>query len=149
MFLRKALPPTYFTISIITMLILHFCIPVQYLLHYPYTLFGILFLIAGAILNLWSDQLFKKHKTTVKPFENSTVLITHGPFRFSRNPMYLGMIFILTGLFLLLGSLSTMLVIPIFIFGIQHNFIIAEENALSKTFGQKFHNYKRQTRRWM
>jgi protein-S-isoprenylcysteine O-methyltransferase Ste14 len=149
MFSRNALPPTYFIISILTMLVLHFLIPVIEIFHYPDTLFGIGFIIVGSVLNLWADSLFKEHKTTVKPFEDPTILVTEGPFRFSRNPMYLGMMIILIGIFLLLGTLSPMLVPPIFLLGIHYKFIIPEEISLDKTFGEKFQEYKSQTRRWL
>lgn len=61
-------------------------------------------LIFGVALNISADRMFKQHKTTVKPFEESTSLVTDGVFRFSRNPMYLGMVLILSGVVLLAGS---------------------------------------------
>lgn len=61
-------------------------------------------LIFGVALNISADRMFEQHKTTVKPFEESTALVTDGVFRFSRNPMYLGMVLILSGVVLLAGS---------------------------------------------
>ena len=60
-------------------------------------------LALGIALNLAADNSFKRYKTTVKPVENSTVLITAGVFRLSRHPMYLGFVLILVGITLLMG----------------------------------------------
>ncbi|MDD5173200.1 MAG: methyltransferase, partial [Patescibacteria group bacterium] len=67
-------------------------------------------------MNIWTDNIFKKGKTTVKPHEKPSTLIVSGPFRLSRHPMYLGMAAILFGVSILLGSL-TLFIFPI-IFGI-------------------------------
>lgn len=69
----------------------------------------------GAALNLIADSAFRTAKTTVKPFQESAALITDGVYRISRHPMYLGLVLILRGLDILLGSLTPFLIVPIFI----------------------------------
>ncbi|MDY7009357.1 MAG: isoprenylcysteine carboxylmethyltransferase family protein [Planctomycetota bacterium] len=116
---NKILPPTWLVASILIMLALHFLLPLRKVIPSPYRYLGILPMIIGILLNVWSDQLFKKNKTTVKPFEQSSRLITQGPYRFSRHPMYLGMVLILAGLAVLLGTASPTLVVPVFFSGKQ------------------------------
>lgn len=145
----KITPPTYFILLLILQLILHLFYPIDKTVEYPYTLLGVSAILAGAILNLWTDQLFKKHQTTVKPHLQPTRLITHGPFAVSRHPMYLGMMLILCGVSVLTGSLST-LIIPIsFILLMESLFIPIEEQNLEKNFGKQYHNYKSKVRRWL
>ncbi|MEJ2055043.1 MAG: isoprenylcysteine carboxylmethyltransferase family protein, partial [Calditrichaceae bacterium] len=99
--------------------------------------------------NLLADRAFKIKKTTVKPFEESSVLITTGVFRISRNPMYVGMVMILVGTAILLGSLSPYLVIIIFITLMQIKFIHTEEKMLNTKFTEAWQNYKNRTRPWL
>ena len=100
-------------------------------------------------LNLSADRKFKEVKTTVKPFESSTYLVTDGVFRISRNPMYLGMVAILLGGAVFLGTLTPFLIALIFAILIDIRFIKAEEKMLDDTFGEKWQSYKSKTGRWL
>ncbi|MCF7809561.1 isoprenylcysteine carboxylmethyltransferase family protein [bacterium] len=128
---------------------LNFLLPIKKLAPFPWNFIGILPLAFGILLNLIADKAFTKNKTTVKPFEESTALITDGAFRISRNPMYLGMTFILLGLALLLGRLSPLLIIPFYVLLMDLIFIKAEEKMLEKSFRDNWMNYKRKVRRWI
>ncbi len=145
---KKILPPTYLLISILIMLALHFLLPVRKVIPSPYRYLGILPLITGILLNIWSDQIFKKVRTTVKPFEQSSRLVIEGPYRFSRHPMYLGMILILAGLAVLLGTITPAAVIPEFIW-MSKRFIDIEEKAMEETFGDEYLAYSKRVRRWI
>src|SRR6202158_1839798 len=94
---KPLLPPAYLLASICAMLVLHFLLPMARVLPFPWTLLGTAAVIAGAALNLAAKRAFKRHQTTVKPFEVSMSLISEGVFRVSRNPMYLGMVLIVLG----------------------------------------------------
>ena len=72
--------------------------------------------------------------------------IRHGLYRWSRNPMYVGAVLLLTGVTLLLGSLAPLLV-PITFFGIlQEGFVRQEERLLEKTFGEPYRAYRQSVR---
>jgi protein-S-isoprenylcysteine O-methyltransferase Ste14 len=88
-------------------------------------------------------------KTTVTPFVESTVLVTDGMYRWSRNPMYLGFVLVLIGIAILLRSLTPFLVIPAFIALIQSVFIQKEEEMLAVKFGRLYTTYAKNTRRWL
>lgn len=98
---------------------------------------------------MMADRAFAKHQTTVKPFEQPRVLVTSGVFRFSRHPMYLGMVLMLIGIELLMGSLSPFLIVGVFALLVDRLFITAEGAMLSATFGEDWANYKRSVRRWL
>ncbi len=147
--MKKPLPPTYVAISIATMLALHFLAPVELLLSYPWRLAGLLPLAVGFALNIAADRAFKRYDTTVKPFQRSSCLIAGGVFRFTRNPMYLGMVLSVAGIAMLLGSLTPWIVVPVLAVLLQRNFIAIEERMLEETFGAPFADYAKHVRRWL
>ena len=93
--------------------------------------------------------LFRQKNTTIKPFEQSSYLVREGIFNYSRNPIYLGMLVVLIGLWIVLGSLSPGFIIPVFAVLIQEMFIKAEEQMLEAKFGEEYQEYKATVRRWI
>lgn len=146
---RRVLPPTYFLVAGAVMIALHLSLPIERLLDWPWRLLGAPLVVAGVALAVLADREFKKARTPVRPFELSTTLVTVGPYRYSRNPMYLGMLVVLLGLFLLLGTLTPVLVIPVFFWLIETHFVQPEEKMLEIQFGDAYLDYKRQVRRWL
>ncbi|MFL7807607.1 MAG: methyltransferase family protein [Anaerolineae bacterium] len=146
---KAVLPPTYLLVALILMALLHFLIPVVKFVPVPWNLLGILPLAAGIALNLLADRDFHQAETTVKPFENSSALVTTGVFRISRNPMYLGYMLILLGVGLLLRSLVPLVVIPVFGYLMARVFIRTEERMLQETFGPAWDAYAKRVRRWI
>ncbi len=145
---KPILPPTYFLVAILLMVGLHFLLPIRQVVVAPYRYLGIALILAGVAVNFWSSNLFDKAKTTVKPFEQSSDLVTEGPFRFSRHPMYVGMVVLLAGLAVLLGSVTPVLVIPPFAW-IVKRFADVEEKAMEETFGDAYRQYSKRVRRWV
>ena len=110
-----------------------------------------LILFVGVSILIVSAASFRKHQTTINPLkpEQATSLVISGVFSFSRNPMYLGMVFILISIsvkFNLLGGLLITLLFALFITKFQ---IIPEEAAMNKLFPKEFASYKKNTRRWI
>ena len=146
---KPVMPPTYLFIAIVIMVALHFSFPAAIIIRIPWNLVGMIPLAAGVILNLVADKDFKQHRTTVKPFEESTVLLTSGVYRLSRNPMYLGFELILIGVALLLGSLTPLAVVLLFPLLMEARFIRAEERMLARQFGRSWSAYQEEVRRWI
>ena len=146
---KPVLPPTYLWTAMIVMVALHFVFPVKRIIPFPWDLLGVLPLVLGAALNLSADKAFRDAKTTVKPFQESAALITNGVYRISRHPMYLGFVLMLLGLAILLGSLTPLLVVPIFAVVMDRVFIVVEERMLAEKFGQAWLDYKAKVRRWV
>jgi len=145
----KILPPTYLFLSILGMVVLHFLFSGAKVISFPWNLLGTIPFVLGISTNLIADKAFKKYNTTVKPFEESTTLITSGVFRVSRNPMYLGFVLILIGIAIFMGSLTPYVVIPVFAILMDALFVRAEERMLLATFGESWLEYKKKVRRWI
>ena len=146
---KKMMPPTILLLSIAAIAVLHFLFPLSRIIPFPWNLLGIIPLVMGVAINIIADGLFKKLNTTIKPFEESSVLVTTGVFRFSRHPMYLGMLLILLGIAVLTGSLTPYAVAIVFVIIMELVFIRAEEKMLEKTFDEAWKKYKQTARRWI
>ena len=134
----KILPPVYLIISVAVMLALHWNLPLRTLIQEPYNRIGIALLAMGLTITFASAGLFKTRGTPVKPFEPSTVLVTDGFYKISRNPMYLGMLIALIGMAVRLGSLSAFIPVPLFVIWIRRQYIEREEVFLEEIFGQEY-----------
>ena len=145
----KSRPDVYFIVFLILSIALHFIFPIKKLIYPPYTYLGFVFIAFGAILNIWTDLLFKKKKTTVKPYEKPKELIISGTFRISRHPIYLGMMSILLGMAILHGTLITFIFPIAFVILMEILFNPFEEKNLEKVFGKKYLDYKNRVRRWI
>jgi protein-S-isoprenylcysteine O-methyltransferase Ste14 len=127
----------------------HFLFPIMIIVPKPYKYLGIPLMVAGFALSTWAAKTFRKAGTSYQLHEGSSVLTTSGPFRFSRNPIYLAMIIWLIGLAVLMRSLTGFL-FPIFLF-LAANFLIIppEERKMEKMFGEQYADYRRRVRRWL
>jgi protein-S-isoprenylcysteine O-methyltransferase Ste14 len=131
------------------MVLLALLVPVARVIAFPWNLLGLVPLIAGAAINVLADRQFKLVGTTVKPFEVSSGLVTDGIFRFTRNPMYLGMVGMLVGLAMLLRELTPWFVVPVFAAVMQRVFVRSEERMLEERFGEEWRSYAARVRQWI
>lgn len=146
---KRVLPPTYLFLAIVVMVMLHFLFPAVEVICFPWKILGAIPLVFGIVINTIASNAFDGIETTVKPFEESTALIMTGVFRISRHPMYLGMVFILIGIAILMGSLTPYTVIPVFAIVMDMVFIRVEEGRLKEKFGGSWLEYKDKVRRWI
>ena len=149
MLAKKILPPTYLLISILVMVDLGLVFPIPRVIPPFWNLLGLLPVAFGVLLNLVADRAFQQAHTTVKPFFQSSSLVTEGAYQVSRNPMYLGFALVLIGIAILLRSLAPYLVIALFVLVIDRVFIRVAEQMLADQFGGKWEAYRKQTRRWI
>ena len=112
---------------------------------------SILLVIIGLAYALPSFRLFSHHKTTISPFTPSetAVLLTEGMYRYSRNPMYLGLLLLIISSTIWFGSWLGILISVIFVFLMKSLQIIPEEDALLEIFGEEYNEYKKKVRRWI
>ena len=146
---RRVLPPAILFASLVVMVALHYLLPAKRLIGFPWTVLGAIPLLAGVLLNLAADRALKTHGTTVKPFEESSVLVTGGVYAISRHPMYLGFMLVLIGVALSMGSLTPFAVIPPFAVLMECVFIRVEEGMLEEKFGRYWLAYKVRVGRWL
>jgi protein-S-isoprenylcysteine O-methyltransferase Ste14 len=145
----KINPPIYLLIAVIFVIALHFFLPGLTLIPSPWNLLGIIPAVAGLTINLIADQTFHRAETPVSPFDMPSALVTYGPYRFTRNPMYLGFVLILAGVVVLLGSLTPFLVVLAFWLLLDRLFISLEEQKMALKFVARWDMYKSRTRRWL
>lgn len=122
--------------------------PVSYLSQATTTI-GWLAIFAGIGLMGLSFVMFLQHKTSVVPKRTPNSIISSGPYKYSRNPIYLADVIVLIGYIMTLGSVISFVLVPLFISVIQKRFITGEEIGIRAEFGSEYDNYCAKTRRWI
>ena len=103
----------------------------------------------GIALIVWSALVFRRARTTIVPHRPPSALVEAGPYRFSRNPIYLADLIILSGAALILGApLALILLVP-FRSVLLRLFVLPEEAVLERDLGQAYLDYKARVRRWL
>ena len=143
------LPPTFALIAGLTMAGLHRFLPIASLIAAPWHWVALAPAAGGLALALWAAAGFIRAGTPLEPYKEASALVTSGPYRFSRNPIYVGVVLLLAGFWLWLGSLSPGLVLPCFVIAIERRFIRREETHLEERFGERFRAYRASVRRWL
>lgn len=128
---------------------LHVLFPVSTVLTPPLPPVGFVPLAAGGVVVVWAHGAFTEARTPIRPLTESTALLTHGLYRYSRNPMYAGAVLMLSGVAMLLGTVGPMFVVPLFVLMLQLRFIRLEEKLLETTFGERYRAYRASVRRWV
>lgn len=113
------------------------------------TTLGWALIAIGIGISLWSIIQFRDHKTSVIPRQVPSALIAAGPYRFSRNPIYLADAIVLAGVALLYGTLIGLVLVAVFMRLIEVRFIRGEEAGLQKQFPDNFKAFFAKTRRWL
>ena len=144
----KILPPHVAIGSLIVVILLHYLFPTP-LIPKPFNYFGILFFVAGLLILFWSFGLFKKKETPILPGKKPTALVIEGPYKFTRNPMYLGVTTALAGVAIYLGDILAILAPIVFFMFVSLRFIPREEKLMEKLFSKKYLDYKKKVRRWL
>lgn len=110
---------------------------------------GLFFIPTGLLLRIWASYVFYKQKTKIISINPSNELFKDGPYKFSRNPLYLGVFLIFLGFGFLFNSFAV-LISSILLLIIIHFYVIGiEEKVLGKRFGKKYVKYKKKVSRWI
>ena len=115
----------------------------------PLIVIGLGLIGLGFLLAFNSIAKFIRAKTGVVPFSASTTLITEGFYKFTRNPMYVGMNSFLLGLMLILNNPLNIIFLIIFFFVVRNMFVLKEEVQMEDTFGEDYLTYKIKVRGWL
>jgi len=142
-------PPHYLLLSILSIVGIDALLRVPFVSSAIALVGGLLFLLSGIVLAASAARLFSKAKTGIVPFSESTKLVVSGAYRFTRNPMYLGMFFCLIGVTLLVNNVLGLLVLLLFFFIIRQKFVLKEEVQMQETFGDDYAQFKARIRRWI
>ena len=103
----------------------------------------------GMVLAFSAMRVFRKVGTAVRPDRPASTLANGGPYRFTRNPMYLSLAFVYAGIAILGQSLWALLLLPAILLVIRYGVIAREEPYLERQFGEAYTNYKARVRRWI
>ena len=110
---------------------------------------GMILAIAGLGLIFAALLRFRRAGTNPEPWRQTTAFVASGVYRWTRNPMYLGMALIFAGLALIFDSLATLLLLPFVVILIDRQVIAREERYLEAKFGDDYRAYKDKVRRWL
>jgi len=106
--------------------------------------------LAGwAVLAIWGMSRFRVARTSMIPVRPATALITEGPFRFTRNPLYLSLALLYLGIALWLGVLWPIVLLPALMLLVQQLVVLREEAYLESKFGDAYRTYRNRVRRWL
>ena len=106
-------------------------------------------LAIGLLISMSALGIFKKSRTTTIPFETPKLLVLRGPYRFTRNPMYLGLTLVYIGVAARQGLLWPLAVLPLMIVYLNQVVIPLEERRLHEVFGEPYDEYCTRVRRWL
>ena len=110
---------------------------------------GVVVVSAALILAFLAVRRFALAHTPLDPHGSVTVLVTDGPYRFSRNPIYVGYVGILIGLPLALGTIWGLILCPVLILALYHLVIRFEEQYLADKFGETYAGFRKRVPRWL
>ncbi|MCR9201139.1 MAG: isoprenylcysteine carboxylmethyltransferase family protein [Planctomycetaceae bacterium] len=145
-------PPTLFVLVCLCGSAIESAVPVPLssLLALPgQTIIGWSAVALGAALLLWGLMTFIKVKTAIYPNQAAAELVAHGPYRFSRNPMYVGLTAMTLGVSLLADNLWMLMLLPVAIVVLTRFVIEREERYLTDAFGDSYRHYQACVRRWL
>jgi protein-S-isoprenylcysteine O-methyltransferase Ste14 len=145
----KIIPPLVYLAGIVIGIAISIWIPTKIVPSSPaWTLGGIL-IICGAVLSGSAILKFKGVGTTVRPDRAASTLVVVGPYRITRNPMYLGLALVYLGIALADQSVWALILLPVVLNIIQRRAIEPEEAFLERRFGTSYIRYKEKVGRWI
>ena len=145
----KLYPPILVLIGIIVQLIIARVVEAPIKLDQMWTYIGIALVVIGFLPIPIISRAFREQETGIKPDTIPTAFLETGLFRFSRNPIYVGMSLFLIGSALIIGNLYGLLIVILFVFAVQYMWIRKEEVNLEAQFGEAYRAYKERVRRWI
>lgn len=142
-------PPVVVLVAVFAMIIGNLFIPLAELIPPSYSGIGYLVILCGIGITAWTVYVMKPGSNDIHYGSLPRKLITSGPFRYSRNPIYLGMICICLGIAVVLGTLSPFIILVVEWFVFNYILIPPEERMLTETLGERYVQYKNKVRRWL
>ena len=112
------------------------------------TWFSGVLVVAGLAFAYWGIYTFTRHRTAIYPNRDASTLVMTGPYRYTRNPMYTGMIVAYLGGVGIVESLWPLVTLPLAIIGLYRIVIAREERHLTQAFGDAYREYQRRVGRW-
>lgn len=143
-------PPVMYIVAYISGCVIHILLPAKiFVTSYIHVVAGLLLFLVGIGLARWSFMTMRRNGTTGNPRQPSTALVTTGPFRISRNPVYLAMTGLYIGLSFIQNSVWPLLFLVPLLLMMEWGVIRREEKYLAAVFGEAYDAYRQRVRRWI
>ena len=142
-------PPLLYVIPLGAGVLLHRIYPIAILPRHIAIVGGVLFIALGVALFASAFFNFRRARTSMIPVNPTTAIVETGPYRFTRNPMYVSLALAYLGVTLWVDSLWPLLFLPLVLFTVQRAVIAREERYLEAKFGDEYRGYKARVRRWI
>lgn len=142
-------PPLFFILPFLALLLLDLALPAPFVTDPLRWELGGALVLLGIAMAVWGYVVQMRAGTSPLPERPSTAIVTDGPYRFTRNPMYVGFALATLGGAFLANSLWTLIAVPVGIVLISHFVVAREERYLARKFGEEYLSYKRRVRRWL
>ncbi len=144
-----ARPPLVYLAAMVAGLVLEMAWPSSLFSATPRVVAGLALLVAGSALMALGIREFRKAETHYRTDRPATTVITTGPFRYSRNPLYVSLALAYAGVALLIDSAWVLAMLVPTLFIIRYGVIAREETYLEEKFGESYRRYRDSVRRWV
>jgi protein-S-isoprenylcysteine O-methyltransferase Ste14 len=144
-----AFPPLIWLVNAVISAVVHLFVRLPIMKYSICLVCGMVFIILAPTLALSALRTMKAAGTNVHPSEPALTLVRGGPFRFTRNPMYLALCLVQIALGFFLNDWITLLFVVPLAFILRNGVILREESYLAAKFGEPYLQYKREVRRWI
>ena len=124
-------------------------VPIARLPAGPVRMLSTVLVLSWLMLTAWSFRRFWASGTSIVPVRPATALVLEGPYRWTRNPMYVGLLFLYIGVACWFGLVWPLLLAPVLVWVISVAVIGREERYLTRKFGDEYTRYQSQVRRWL
>ena len=141
-------PPLLYAVTLVVSLLLHSKVPLPFSRRRR-PMLGALLVGAGFTLGFLAVSTMRRAQTSLNPSQPVKALVIEGPFKVTRNPIYVGFTLIYTGIALLVNTLWPLLLLPVVQNVMRQGVIEREERYLERKFGQEYLAYKERVRRWI
>ncbi len=150
----KLPPPLLVLLLFVIMAVCYFTVSLGRLTFLParvLNIIGILILFDAAVMVFWSVFLLHRKQTVVSAVhpEKTSTLLTQGPYKFSRNPIYLGLVLLILSMFCFMPHVVGILSVPCCVLYLHYFQILPEERILAQRLGEQYAEYCKRVRRWL
>jgi protein-S-isoprenylcysteine O-methyltransferase Ste14 len=141
-------PPVIYAVPLAAGLLLQRWRPIPFVPGGAEIPLGIACVLLG-LVGLPALLAFRKAKTSVNPWRPSKAVVTTGPYRLSRNPMYVGLTWFYVGIAVWVNAAWPFFFLPLVLIAMHYGVILREEAYLERTFGEEYRQYRQRVRRWL
>ena len=142
-------PPLLYTGTLVVSLLLHWFKPWYFTHRWPVRIVGIALIVGAAAVGIWGEKTLKRGGTNVNPMQPTLAIVSDGPYRFTRNPLYLALVGLYLGITLAVGTAWPLVFLIPVLLVTHYGIIKREEQYLAGKFGEPYLEYMKQVRRWI